>query len=780
MSLQSMKKCCAATLRIIYGGGVVAVEDALEVGVVPDWGPITEHAEPAMTVDVLPEYERPPAQFSDIMKVSVTTIWRLKLHEEYPLIMEAIAAQAGELEYAVAALCIWLTTPTAQYLCSRVPLHRLKMSRWEEHAKTALVKARQYGAVFGGGGADTDHAFRLRKLMALIGRTMEEADWDKEMLERISDTTPKAAFGNGVVSGRAYSDIRDRVLKRVAEAAVSKVRKNAGSLSEYWLKRWWQSPRGTSSKGADTKRALKGRDQRLDFNMRPIKPTVAETLNYAGLLGMLSSVPRAVARGSTKPEPGKKRRALLAVDDTTAFIAGYASDRIEQGLKLDGMVLQQMPEDVAEWAAFDQGRQVWRVSNDYTNFNILHSLRSLQLVDLAFEKAWSKVPHKWARDKEAACRWVAQSYNDSWMNTPKGTARARCGLWSGHRNTARDNTILHLVYLECVKSVQRALFGDYANTSKQRICGDDEVLAYDHWAPAVMHTLVTDAIGFSSKVEKGLLSRRHDEFLQLMRSPGNVPSYPVAHTILTYCSGNWYKDPVRDLGSTVKDVQDHAWDMVLGGVPVKVAQQLAGVVLDYLMQCKDENGKLVKLEWNNYIGCGLPEGHPLFGKRTLGSPIVTVEKGKLNVPVHATKDSTHKEEPVWKAIGNARRDEIMSERAWQSYRVVARDWLQEQYDKKALEVWPERHTYWQISDVERARIPNNRWRAGRAETVPRSLRAVAVQAGMPPELLGTDDQWKAMAVLRPKDRALLTSARATAQGPTIGWRWEVPPLLRAI
>jgi hypothetical protein len=239
-----------------------------------------------------------------------------------------------------------------------------------------------------------------------------------------------------------------------------------------------------------------------------------------------AQTPCAHARGSTKPEPGLKRRALLAVDDVTAFIAGYASQFVETTTKAEGMVLRQDPADVSEWVNFDLGPSVWRVSNDYSNFNMLNSLRSMQLVDLEFARQWQRVPYRYAEQKKLAHMWVAASYLKPTFTCPTGTYTAKAGLWSGHRNTARDNTMLHVVYLNCVKSVLHALFGAAARIGKQRVCGDDETVAFTRWGPAVCHALVADALGFESQVQKGMLSLDHDEFLQLIRWSGAPPNVP--------------------------------------------------------------------------------------------------------------------------------------------------------------------------------------------------------------------------------------------------------------
>jgi len=712
-------------------------------------------------------------------KVTVRTVMDAGITSD--LINEAMNAQIGELEYAVAALCLWLTTDAAKYLCSQVPVHRVRLHKWPDVVKPFAVEARRLGQIFGKGPKEVGYAFALRRLVSLAGRTDEDADWSKELKERQVLATPKMGMYQGSIGSRGYYKIRDHTLAEVAAHAVRSLRWSRGGIDEYFERRWWNTPRGTTSFGGEAKRILKERGlPELDLQLRPIKPTVMEMRTLKDMAQLLRGKPRAVARGSTKPEPGLKRRALLALDDTGAFVAGYASDGIEGSTKIGGMVLQQSPADVAEWVSFDNGDSVWRVSNDYTNFNILHSLRSLQLVDLHMAHEWETVPDKWARDKERAHRWVAESYNHAWMTTPAGDCPVTCGLWSGHRNTARDNTVLHLVYLRCIQSVMHELFGTAGLTRKERICGDDESLAYVEWGPAACHTLVADGLGFLSQVSKGLLSRKHDEFLQLMRIPGNVPKYPVANTILTFCSGNWYKDPVRNLSTTVKDISDHAWDMVLGGLPLEVGQKVARQVLNYLMQVKDSQGSLIELEWASMRAAGAG-GHPLWGRHEpCEIPEIRLSIPHLNLDMHAAQDSTIREEPVWQALGNHRRAAITAERGWESYRHVAKNWLQQQYDEQAAEVWPVRYSRAEIQSVDWDTTPINRWRAGVKRDVIRSGRAAAQACGLPPELLGTEDMWKAMSVLRPRDRAKLLEHFADRQPATIGWRWNLPPLLRAV
>lgn len=762
---------------------VVAVEDAVCLGMRPDPRAIIEAARDGDPSErprewYIDAYTHPPRRYSEMTKVSVTTVYDCGLIDT-DVCRSAAHAQVGQLDYAVAALLIWLHTPVGIYVSADIPIHRVPLDQWPDIVKPFSNECRRLGQIFGRGPAEVWYAFGMRRVVSLAGRTDAEADWEKEHKERTADTTPKRAAQDGVVSAAAFQRVRDYTLREVAAHVVKKLRWSQGSVDEFFEDRWWQTPRGTTSQGGAIKTALKELDiKELDLQLRPIKPTVMEMTSKKEMCQAIG-MPRAEARGSTKPEPGMKKRALLALDDTASFVAGYASSGCEGTTKLGGMVLQQTPSDVAEWVSFDIGPKVWRVSNDYSNFNILHSLRSLQLVDIHLAKQWRDVPDSWARDKERAHLWIAESYNHASIKTPAGNVQVRCGLWSGHRNTARDNTILHLVYLRCISSVMRMLFGQAAVTTKERICGDDETLSYFNWGAAVCHTLVADALGFTSQVSKGLLSRRHDEFLQLMRKPGRLPVYPIANTILTFCSGNWYKDPVRDLSTTVKDISDHVWDMVLGGVPHEAGQRLAGYVLDYLMQVKNPAGELVRLEWWPLRGAG-PGGHPLWGQTFADTPEVSKPPPPHGLPKHAAEASTTKETAVWEAIGHHRRAQIVGERAWQSYRHVAKNWLQREYDSRALQVWPTRVSKPETYHVEWPNVPPNRWRVGIERDRVHSARAAAKACGLPPELLGTDDMWKAMLVMEPRQRAKLLMHFAEVQKPTMGWRWKVPPLLRAV
>ncbi|GFM95118.1 RNA-dependent RNA polymerase [viral metagenome] len=737
---------CAATGRKWAGGGAVTIEDAVELRLKAPIdtlianmvkGPMISNEQ--MDKWTVPEdyYRKPSSSYSAITKVTPITILQMNWHKENQSVAEALLLQEGQLDYAVAALCIWLMTETGKYVTNNLKLHRIKLELWPTVVKPFQDWCRQNGQIFGMGVKEIKHAFNLRKLTCLAGRSEEQADWVKEIKERCSATTPKRACRAGILSTQAYRDIRSHELERIAAEAVKAVVAKIGTMEEYWQERWWHTPSGTTSLAGKLKHVLKGvGSEQLDMQMRTNKKAAMEVLSEDEMKRWIMQEPGALGRGSTKPEPGMKRRALIAVDDRTAFVAGYASSHIEQALTFEGMVLKQDPADIRDWVNMDCGVQGWHVSNDYSNFNILHSLASLQMVSVALAKAWLKYSQKEpiCIEKAAAEMWIAMSYERAYATTPEGSFRAICGLWSGHRNTARDNTMLHKVYLQCVQSVMSEWFGSDGRMTNVRICGDDEVGCYNNWAAAVLHTHVADALGFTSQLSKGMLSRNYDEFLQLIRMPASVPEYPVAATMLTFCSGNWYKDPVRDVSGTVQAVSQQAWDIVLGGLSIDKAQQLAASVLDYMMQVKDAEGKLVPLEW--WAFRGNVKGSELWGGATKMQPKILITPIIKKVSKHAAEDSAKKEENVWKVLPDEERKRVIATRGSESYRNVAKNWMTNKLDKHVIGKWPKRENVeYTFSKTEERVIPNQRWRTSTKTRNAPNLQAVAVRHGIPPEMI---------------------------------------------
>lgn len=96
------------------------------------------------------------------------------------------------------------------------------------------------------------------------------------------------------------------------------------TMEEWWYTRNEWMPSGSSSNRKRMKEFIQ-KDKRIKSADRPNKKHISETLTKEHLALILAHEPIAIARVSTKPEPGFKRRALYASDDESTLIASYAS-----------------------------------------------------------------------------------------------------------------------------------------------------------------------------------------------------------------------------------------------------------------------------------------------------------------------------------------------------------------------------------------------------------------------------------------------------------------------
>lgn len=734
------------------------------------------------------DYAAPSGSYDTIMKVTVRAAMYACMARAFEPVV-TMTMQLGQQEFAVAALLIWSTTPIAHAVLQHTPIHRVPLEKWPSCLKNWLVECRQLGRITGTAGDERYKAWELRRLMTLCGRTIEEANWGQEEADRTQKCVSKYAHTDAHgISNTSYRIMRGKVLAQCAQTAVRLLENKPGDLWNWWKRRARNTPAGSSSRHRDLKSAIRDLPG-VDLEMRPTKKAVVELFTEDDLRSWLKMTPRCIARTSTKHEPGRKNRALFAQDDEGATIAAFASEGMERSMKTGGMVLSQMPEDVKEWIAAEAAH-VYMVSNDYTNFNILHSPGDLALVSISLAAEWMAAFHRSGSRRalhKAVCElWTAESYK-LMFTQGKSAYRVVCGLYSGHRNTARDNTLLHRVYLSATQSIMAVYFGGHRPVF-ERMSGDDEVVHYSRWCEAVTHPLISDGAGFKSKVEKGLLAKRNDEFLQFMRYPGNMPRYPVAHTILTFCSGNWYKTPVRDLGATVPAMEDHAWDLVLGGVPVEVARKLAADALDYIMQTKDRAGNLRPKEWWKFRGANEIGGHPLWGCGKEVDDVPTISLAGLgavvkDLPCHATQDLVSTEFKYWEAGDQLLLNEAMRQRTVEAYASVMRHELTELYDEAADTCWPDRAAKWTSvpsglgeCPIEPTRAELRRLRSRKLERLPPSIFAVCMKYNIPPELVKREPG-RVLAIAEPRARSELLAA-IRAPETTKRKAWAMPGLLR--
>nr|QDH87804.1 MAG: RNA-dependent RNA polymerase [Totiviridae sp.] len=531
-------------------------------------------------------YEPPPPGTLDRQRIGVKYLLHRYSADSEGLqwLGDLLVAQLGEAEVGVASWGLYLLF-CPEHIRSwflESQWHVWPLSLMRPAIKGFLDQVRLSGVVQGAVDPIAQ-ALYMRKIANPTARSLDDADWAQDA----SRATGTYSMRRGPNGRRHYLQMMWTALKRIAVEVVGSA--PAGpTLETWWQERALNLPGGSSSL---RKRNLLGQVEGrmpwyVDSKPRPNKQAVWEALPKEDVQSWLAGRPLMIARTSTKHEPGAKQRALYAQDDLSAWYAAYASYGLEKNVNVAGMVPSQRPADIAEWAAADKGNSWcdhWWLSQDYTDFNKDHSNPELALVNHAIAWAQSQAAEKEnssGRAQQALVSMLmAKAHRTPFVQgAPEVSGLSSSGLWSGHRNTARDNTMLHAAYQQVAVSM-------YPNLWKCRpirtyICGDDEDSLFRDQSDALIYLLAHMWGGWHLNPSKQMLGKLRHEFLQWSTVP--KISKPLAATVATLAMGNWYKMPRVDFRGLVTGAADHAvtlvsrsalpkevekaWAWVLGGV----------------------------------------------------------------------------------------------------------------------------------------------------------------------------------------------------------------------
>jgi hypothetical protein len=541
-----------------------------------------------------------------------------------------INAGTEVFEFAVAAVCLWLglMPPDVRALLRDTPLWLIPITEWgSDDFKAWLDACRATSAV----SADDTEGIAynwIRKLNNLRGRNLEPADWDAEWERwRYNRSWHWWLTRGGMKSRAMHHGVLMEELQKITDGIVGDVVASGHlqTLDEWWSQRSLWCPSGSSSARHRLDEHKKNINELRD-NDRPTKKSVAETYTLDDLTGALSAVPRVLARESTKHEPGEKNRALVAADDMSTFIASYASQDVERHMAIGGMVARQTPQDVVEWLRAEllgtTEEHCW-LSLDYSDFNKEHDAAALAGLNLCFARSWlrSGVRPEVAMQKAACSVWTGMSHFNVYIKHAGSQLRAVHALLSGHRNTARDNTILHLAYSRVARRNLQELGICVQRPVYEGFCGDDEDVLHRTWQDAVFYYCMHCEANHNLQPQKQQVGRGH-EFLQRGAQAGRLPMRPICTTIATIASGNWYKQHGHFFDAAIKSYSDYGWELVQRGGDCGVVQRLVAGMLNWHMRTRGPKGDTIKLEWWEFAD---PATMPLWRdcvKQTLPLPML--------------------------------------------------------------------------------------------------------------------------------------------------------------
>ncbi len=643
------------------------------------------------------------------------------------------AANRELYAYEMAGLFMWwaLMSDRLREHFQQVGLHRVNVNASAKELQARLEVIRQQGTACGC--PLGQEMFRwLRKFGNLKGRSMGSVDRELE-LYRSRPGYAHRVMGDrfGRATRREYiARLRDelRVVAGTVVAGLARTPQGRETPQEWWSKRSHTAPGGSSSLRhiLDPHRA---QVPTISSKDRPNKKCVVEALDDGFWLRCAAAPPCQHGRQSVKNEPGKKHRALYAADDECSFVSAYASAGMEKHMNVLGMCPQQRPGDILSWWRQHQIRRgggCW-MSVDFTDFNKEHSALELYELNRALAEAWyshagSTLSGRW---KTHAAAWTAVSHLVRFIRTqqhPEGE-RVLSGLWSGHRDTARDNTMLHCAYQRMtVGWLDRELPG-WGRMQYVQMCGDDEDAHFDTPLAAALYYSALRYLGWHLNPAKQLAGMEVHEFLQRVPDSRAGCVGPISSMIAALASGQWYKVPGYHQDLAIGAVSDQVWELVVRGAELRVALRLAEQILNAYMRVP-RAGAPKKLEWWLFRSVAVqadssalerftvkaeraatpagqakaPRGHPLWGavgRRTGGSTppeAYYLTQSTRRLPGHATAAWVAKQAPLFRKYAPGRLAAYGEELKAASYGPLFHTHIQQKKLEYLREKWPERST----------------------------------------------------------------------------------------
>jgi hypothetical protein len=550
----------------------------------------------------------------------------------------------GYRSWAVTAVGLWFTALPVQAITMMRESNwlRVPLCEWKDKLETILVGIRRTMRVHSAWELSADALLKFRKLPSVTYREKGEADWVAEKLRRTSSVPwHYCPTENGWADRELWYRRLHSHLRRVVHGAVATM---ANTLRLEDLPTWWDSrfawaPGGSSSTHSHWERVL-GESQQLPKNSRANKKVALAMMPDDYIAKAYLKRPYKNPRASTKVEPGGKLRALYATDDDSFIIASYASVAVEKFINVEGIMAQQAPTDVAEWVKkhiLYRDTGAFYQSLDYTDFNTEHETLSLWLLDTVWCEAWGRSslrnPVKVA--KMLSSFWAAEAHFNAWVSFPKEQpTRVYAGLFSGDRNTARDNCLLHAAYSGIACDMSRDRDPNFRILEKF-FTGDDEDCIFSDWISALIYQVAHTDMGFVLKGRKQLTGDKlvpSHEYLQRTLLGSYKPYRPLCSALSQLCSGNWYQTNYVWLDGIISSVNDNCWELHTRGLPLLAARACAMAILDRALQVRGPE-TWQKKEWWRFRTNG--RYHPLWDTVSSVAPAVPTGSEVVLVPTRA-------------------------------------------------------------------------------------------------------------------------------------------------
>jgi hypothetical protein len=442
----------------------------------------------------------------------------------------------------------------------------------------------------------------IMQYQTLCGRNMMEVDWHAEW----NDSKPSAyirSYPNSCVTGpwstaRYFTKFMHHAETIVEQVIAAAAQREDQSIDNWWARRALIVPTGSSSERKAAEDKLNKLQDAHEME-RPNKKVVLSMAESSKLLEWIKEEPRMIVRCSTKHEPGLKNRPLHAADDKSTIIASYASAGMEQVMDQHGMDSRQTPQDLGRWmeAHYKHLTGVW-VSTDYSRFFSEHHWWEQALVNTLMAKYWLLYGQETNKKSKAICAlWTSRATTSRYTDRPY-LRRHMHGLFSGQRDTARDNTLLHCIYSQITIDLLEELTG--TRPLQTFYCGDDEDALMPTLIAATTYVELHKSIGWHLQDIKQIVGYSYHEYLRYMLSGDNTPIHPLSSMIAVLVTGNWYTADATWLCSQMQALTSQLWIILQRGAEHAFIERLAVILFNRMFTARTQSGKQIKLEWFNH------------------------------------------------------------------------------------------------------------------------------------------------------------------------------------
>lgn len=572
-------KCCEHLIQLTAGEGLV--EDTIwhRWTSSAEWAAWfarlgkRKHQEEPRTIEAeldsltLGKFEQTPAGFVGRMRLSILSV----VNALKPLSqceVNAIKQQYGQPEYQVSAMLLWMRS------CSERGIHSVacaaantNMSEWiEQDVIGAEGISRRSGYVEGG---EAGSYILLARMKTLLGRDLRPHEKEEEILERTTVSQAHYLTTERGIDGEKWNTAVLQELIRLIEYALGSQFGEGQEASKWEQTSGLWLPTGTTSESRKKYMEQNPNIKRGIERGAPVSKAMWWANKKFSLEKMLNTEPKIVARAATKNEPGLKRRALRAADDVSYLVASFASAKHEKKFSIEGGVMRQKPSDVKYTTEIiHKNKDSVILCIDYSNFNKTHQISTRSALNLIM----AQVNKKYGRIDEArAAEWMARAHLNHYIDGKM----VKQGLSSGERDTARDNTILHMTYSTvALKAINEQMIATPGLV--KRFCGDDETIIGFTWSAALAYCIELMSQRHELQPRKFMISKWRGEFLQYnMSNKWRMPRQPLCPNLINLVSGSWYQTSrynKTDIANQVSQACASAWRRGLG---FDVAHKLA-------------------------------------------------------------------------------------------------------------------------------------------------------------------------------------------------------------